>query len=131
MKWFLDLGMRSKLLVGFGMMIAFFVTVITVAYLGITAIQTSEKNLYENEFANVQDLMELLASQNGVRAALLNMIVITERSRQETAHQDVKEFSDAVTRLTQGLLGRNRNDSLMFRRSARRTSKRATPRLSR
>lgn len=47
MKWFVDLPTRSKLFLGFGLMILFLVVVIVTAYSGIMAIQISQKSLYE------------------------------------------------------------------------------------
>lgn len=110
MKWFLDLTTRTKLFVSFALMIAFLATVIVTAYAGITAIQESQKDLYQKDFANALDLMTLRSEQNGVRTALLSMMAIAQRSDQETWHQEVKERSRKITAITQRLLERNRRD---------------------
>lgn len=91
MKWFLDFTTRGKLFAGFGLMIAFLATVIVTAYLGISAIQASQKSLYQEDFANALDLMSLRAEQNGVRVALLNMMLVTEQSDRKIWHQDIKQ----------------------------------------
>ena len=109
MKWFLDLTTRGKLFAGFGLMIAFLVIVIATAYTGITAIQESQKNLYQEDFANALDLMTLRAEQNGVRVALLSMLGVTQRSDQEVWHQDVKGRNKEIVAVLQRLLQRNRN----------------------
>ncbi|PKO83459.1 MAG: hypothetical protein CVU17_07620, partial [Betaproteobacteria bacterium HGW-Betaproteobacteria-11] len=110
MKWLLDLTMRGKLFVSFGMMIAFLAAVIVTAYLGITAIQESQKNLYQEDFANALDLMTLRTQQNGVRASLLSMMLVTQRSDQEIWHRDVKERSQEIAKISRRLLERNRNN---------------------
>ncbi|MDP1683002.1 MAG: methyl-accepting chemotaxis protein [Burkholderiales bacterium] len=110
MQWFLDLTTRSKLFVGFGLMIVLLAAVIATAYQGITAIQASQKSLYREDFANALDLMALRAEQNGVRTALLNMMLVARQSNRETWHQDVKVRSGEIAEITQRLLARNRDD---------------------
>ncbi len=110
MKWFLDLTTRGKLFAGFGLMIVFLATVIATAYTGIAAIQASQKSLYQEDFANALDLMSLRAEQNGVRVALLNMMLLARQSDRDIWHQDIKRRSKQIADTTQRLLERNRND---------------------
>lgn len=110
MKWFLDLTTRGKLFAGFGAMLVFLAGVIAIAYIGITSIQASQKKLYQEEFANTVDLMKLRLNENGVRAALLSMISVSQPADRETWHQEIKERSKDVAEITQGLLQRNRNN---------------------
>ncbi len=114
MKWFLNLTTRNKLFLGFGLMIALLAVVITFAYQGIATIQAAQQKLYQEEFANAQDLMKLRADENGVRAATLDMLVVPKRSAQEVWHQDIKERSKEISGIEQRLLERNRNDSLLY-----------------
>ncbi|MDP1535167.1 MAG: methyl-accepting chemotaxis protein [Rubrivivax sp.] len=110
MKWFLNLTTRNKLFLGFGLMIAFLATVIATAYLGIAAIQASQKNLYQEDFSNAVDLLNLRSDENGMRAALLSMMSETKRSEQEVWHQEIKQRSTEIAEGTRRLLERNRND---------------------
>ena len=80
MKWFVNLATRAKL---------FLVAVILTAYSGLTAIQESLNRLYSEDFANAVDLLDLRSDQNGVRAAVLTMMLLTERPAQEIWYQDV------------------------------------------
>jgi len=114
MKWFLNLSTRNKLFLGFGLMIAFLAIVIATAYRGIATIQASQHSLYQKEFANTVDLMTMRSDENGVRAALLEMLVATTRADQESWHQDIKERSKEISVTTQRLLVRNRNDSSLL-----------------
>ncbi len=109
MKWFLDLTTRGKLFAGFGLMIVFLATVIVTAYLGISAIQASQKSLYQEDFTNALDLMALRAEQNGVRTALLNMMLLARQSDRELWHQDIKQRSKEIAAVTSRLLERNRD----------------------
>jgi methyl-accepting chemotaxis protein len=110
MKWFLDLTMRGKLFVSFGMMIAFLAAVIATAYVGVTAIQNSQKSLYQKDFANAVDLLNIRSDENGSRAGLLSMMSVTQRTDQETWHQDIKQRSKVIAEAVQRLLERNRNN---------------------
>ncbi len=116
MKWFLNLTTRNKLFLGFGLMIAFLATVIVAAYLGITAIQASQKNLYREDFSNAVDLLNLRSDENGMRVALFSMMAVTKRSDQEVWHQEIKQRSTEIAEATRQLLERNRNDSRLSSR---------------
>ncbi len=96
MKKFLNLTTRTKLFIGFGLTIIMLIVVITTAYLTISDIQDSQKNLYEKDFANATDLLALRANENGVRSALLNMMLESERSAQEKWHQEIIERSKVI-----------------------------------
>ncbi|MFZ2629766.1 MAG: MCP four helix bundle domain-containing protein, partial [Rugosibacter sp.] len=110
MKWFLDLTTRSKLFVGFGLMIALLASVVATAYLGISAIQASQKNLYQHDFANAVDLLNLRSDENGIRAALLSMMLAANRSDQETWRQEITQRNKEMAEGTRRLLERNRNE---------------------
>jgi len=110
MNWFLNLTTRNKLFLGFGLMILFLVTVIATAYRGIAAIQASQHSIYQEEFANAVDLLNLRTNENGVRAAVLDMLVAVAQSDQEVWHRDIKERSKDISAITQRLLERNRSD---------------------
>ncbi|MDO8776466.1 MAG: methyl-accepting chemotaxis protein, partial [Burkholderiaceae bacterium] len=116
MKWFLNLSTRNKLFLGFGLMLAFLVTVVMVAYQGIATIQTAQRKLYQEEFANAVDLMTLRSNENGGRAAVLDMLVVTKQSDREAWHQDIKERSKEISEIAQRLLERNRNDPRLYTR---------------
>lgn len=45
MKWFLNLSTRSKLFLGFGVMVVFVGSVITTGYFAITGLQASQQTL--------------------------------------------------------------------------------------
>jgi methyl-accepting chemotaxis protein len=116
MSWFLNLAMRGKLFLGFGLMILFLAAVIVTAYTGITAIQESQRHLYNEDFANAVDLMALRMNQNGVRAAQLTMMSVTRRSDQETWHQDLKDRVKEIDEVLQRLFERGRNEPMLLRR---------------
>jgi len=111
MKWFLDLTTRNKLFLGFGAMVAFLAIVIATAYSGISAIQASQKTLYQEDFANALDLVTLRSEQNRVRAALLTMFEVSTQSEREIWRQDVKDRSKLIAETLHRILVRNRNNT--------------------
>ncbi len=114
MKLFLDLKTRSKLFLGFGAVVLFLAIVIARAHSDISAIQASQKTLYQDDFANVQDLLTLRAEQNGVRAAQLTMMEVTRQTDRDLWHQDIKDRSKLIDETARGLLERNRNDASLM-----------------
>lgn len=111
MRWFLDLSTRAKLFAGFGLMIVLLVIVAATAYKGITAIQESQKSIYEREFANAFDLKDVRSNQNAIRADILTMILLTKRSDQEALDQDFRGRAKHVAEVMKGLLDRNKGDA--------------------
>ncbi len=116
MKWFLDLSARSKLFAGFGLMLVFLVSVIVTAYLGITEIQASQKRLFEQEFANTVDMLEVRADVNFIRIMLFSMLLESKRLDQDRWYQAIVQRSEEIAATTQQLLERNRNDPALLAR---------------
>jgi methyl-accepting chemotaxis protein len=116
MQWFLSLSTRSKLFVGFGLMILFLATVTATAYLETEANLQAQRDLYDQDFRDAVDLMEFRALQNGARAAVLTMMSVTRRSDQENSHREIKERSVKMEVLLQRLLERNRSDPVTLKK---------------
>ncbi len=116
MQWFLNLSTRAKLFLGFGVMVILLAAVVMTAYTGITAIQVSQKRLYQQDFANAVDLKDIRANQHGVGAALLSMMLLTKRSDQEVWHQEIKDRTKEIDETVQRILERGRNDPKLFSR---------------
>ncbi|MEW6735779.1 MAG: methyl-accepting chemotaxis protein [Acidobacteriota bacterium] len=96
MKWFLNLTTRMKLFLGFGLILLLLATVITVAYLSITAIQRSQKELFEKDFTITLTLSELKYDINRQRTQMLLMILTNNRSDQEAIERDIKERTKEI-----------------------------------
>jgi methyl-accepting chemotaxis protein len=111
MKWFLDLTARSKLFLSFGVMILFQMIVIVIAYTSITAIQDAQKRLYEKEFTTAVDLKEVRYNQMAMRASLLTMMLLADRTKQEALDQEIKERGKRNDKTMQRLLERGRDDA--------------------
>ena len=111
MRWFLDVSTRGKLFTGFGLIILFLAIVTAMAYRGITAIQESQKILYEREFADVLEIKDVRSDQNASRADLFAMIVLTGRAEQEALRRKIEQRSQPVGATIQRLIERNKDDA--------------------
>jgi methyl-accepting chemotaxis protein len=116
MRWFVDRPTQVKFLLGFGLMVVFLGVVIIAAYLGMTAIQASQRSLHDREFTIAVDLEDLRSNQNAIRAAALTMMMLTERSEQEVRHQGIKDRSQENDEIMRRLLEQGRDDPQLFRR---------------
>ena len=110
MKWFLDFTTRGKLFACFGLMFVLFAAVIATAYSGIAAIMESEGRLYNEDLANVRDLMALRASYNGMRVLMLEAQLLKERTEQDPLLAQATERSKQVDRIVLGLIERAKNN---------------------
>jgi methyl-accepting chemotaxis protein len=116
MRWFLNLSVRAKVSVGMGLMVLCLGIVIFTAYTSIKLIERSQALLYEKEFTNATDLLEDLRYQNAIRAAQLDMLILTNRFEQETWHQEIKRLSDLSDQTHQALIKRNQDNPRFLER---------------
>ena len=110
MKWFLNLTTRGKLFAGFGLIIILLAAVIATAYNSLTAIENTQRELYEEDIANAIATYNIRVNMNGARAALLDMVLISTRSEQEAWHEDIKERTKAINADIQKLVDHTAND---------------------
>ena len=110
MKWFIDLTTRGKLLTGYGLIIVFLAAMISIAYFGITLMQSSQSSIYRQDFANAMDLMALEGEQNGVRVALLTMIVLSGDDDRAFWNRRIDEHGRKLGTIMRRLLERNKDD---------------------
>ena len=111
MNWLLNVSTRLKLLLAFGLMLAFLAIVMATAYWGITSMQKSQKSLYEEDFPDVSDIQEVLANLDENRSAVLSMILMTQRAEQETLQRAMTEAARDSNEKLQQLKERNRDDA--------------------
>ncbi|MFH0730316.1 MAG: methyl-accepting chemotaxis protein [Pseudomonadota bacterium] len=96
MNWFVNLPTRLKLILSFGSMVFFLLVVIVTAHNGIIAIHESQEALFQNDFLSSIQLVELCSDQNRVRAQLLEMMLITDKAKQQALEKDIRERSNDV-----------------------------------
>ena len=114
MKWFLDLPTRGKLLIGAGMLVALLGLVVYFSYRWMQTTQRSLASLYEIQFKNVRDVLRVRAAQNGMRANLLDMILLKDPTQQAPHEQLVKSYSDQADTLLAQLEERNQANAALL-----------------
>ncbi|MDA8429759.1 MAG: methyl-accepting chemotaxis protein [Geobacteraceae bacterium] len=90
MQWFLNLSTRSKIVCCFSLLVALIIIVIWTAYLGITATTQSQQELFQKNYQGSLNILELRTDQNRARAQLLEMMITSDRSRQQALLNDIK-----------------------------------------
>ncbi len=113
MGWFKNLKTRSKLFLGFGLMLALLVIVIAVAYAGMTAIQQSQRRVVEEDFRASLDMMKVESHQNHQRAEMLELLLTTDKAAQARSASQVEERAQLIGELTTEIEGilKERKDS--------------------
>jgi methyl-accepting chemotaxis protein len=111
MNWFMNLQTRTKLSVGFGVMIVLLVITIITAYAAITAIRDSQQRLFDQEFVGVVDMVELRADLNRQRSQMLEMTITTDRSELEALAGDIRSRTREIDDSLQGLVAIFRNNT--------------------
>ena len=91
MKWFVDLATRTKLFLSFGLMVLFLLVVIMTAYYGLTTLRQSQNELFQDDFLSSVELVGLRSAQNRAHAELLEMMMITDKVRQQALERDIRE----------------------------------------
>jgi len=109
MKWFLDLTTRTKLFLGFGLMVVLLALIVGTAYTSIATMRSSLETLSRIDFTNVRDLKDIRANQNGIRAEALEMLLHPRGAAFEDSHREIKERHKENSETLPKLLERNRN----------------------
>lgn len=109
MSWLLNFSTRTKLVLGSGSILALMLLAVMSGYQGITALQESQKRIYNEEFADTIDLAMLQVHYHAVRADLLTMMLMSRQAEQEAMHQNIKQHTNDIETLFRGLTSRNKN----------------------
>ena len=109
MNWFLNFSTRSKLFLGFGVMIIFVGSVIAAGYFAIMGLRASQQALYQEDFANLRDLKNLRALQSQVRAEMLEAQLVSVPSKREHLLKNAADDSKQIWQIMAALLERANN----------------------
>lgn len=90
MRWFLDMPMRAKLLMGFGLVIALLAVTAGAAAVAIGAMRDAQREVIEEDYQVATDLLMLRGQQNRQRALFLDMSLKTRRADQEPLERDIR-----------------------------------------
>jgi methyl-accepting chemotaxis protein len=114
MKTFRDLPIRTKLFVGFGVMIALILVISATAYFSVSVIQQKNQDIYEDDMANLHDALELRGMVADARENVLALIADPDPDATRQRMQTLQDDKNANTALMQDLLTRNQNDPVFL-----------------
>jgi len=116
MQWFLNLSTKAKIVFCFTLMFVLLVIVIGTASLVIMETTSSQRELFHNNYRTSLDIVELRADQNRARALLLEMMMTSDRSRQQTLERDIKDRSADIDQKLKELLDLRKDDQQFLTR---------------
>ena len=91
MKWFINLPMRMKLILGFGAMWLLLASVILTAYVNISGIARSSRMLHDKQYTIALELLGFRSNQNFNRAQILEMMMVPDKPAQEKIVATINE----------------------------------------
>ena len=116
MKWFQNVSTRSKLFLGFGIVVAMLVVISVISKTGLSSIEGSQKIIFEKEFVNSTDLLRLKAKYDEIRMALLSMMSAPDQGVKERWHQNIKTNAEEIAVLMAQLEERNRDNPFIMQK---------------
>jgi methyl-accepting chemotaxis protein len=110
MKGFANLSIRTKLLLGFALIVALLILVAAVAFRGITTIRERQKILYDENFSRVIDVMDVRFNQAKIRLDEMSEILVSDRASIDSFIKDSDDRTKTVDALMQKLLAAEANN---------------------
>ena len=84
------IAFKTRVTLGFVLIVLFLAIIVARAYFDISSIQVSQKNLYENVFTNAIDLKDIRSNQNAIRADVLSMMLLADPAEAGRFEQDIQ-----------------------------------------
>ena len=104
MSWFMNLSIRAKLLIGFGVMWLFIAAVSVVAYRGLEDIRLSEQGLHDLNFRIAHDLMSIRINDNFNHAKILEIMLTPNKADQAKMEAEIGERDRQTDTVIEGLV---------------------------
>lgn len=111
MNWFINLKMRAKLFFSFGIILLIMLSLLLFAYKNINDLQKSQEELFERNFNNAVELMNLKSNITKQRSNSISMLVSKNKEFERQLEDERDRLRDQNTELINNLLKRNQNDS--------------------
>lgn len=93
MKWFIDLPIRSKFVLGLGVVIICLIATIITATRGISVIQQNQRDAFSSEFVNATEVLTIKSNIDDMRLALLMMMTSSGKER-DRWHRVIKSRTE-------------------------------------
>ena len=110
MNWFLNISTRAKIIFSFGSMFILLAIIIVTALTNITSISDSQRELVQMNFKPALALVELRADLNRNRASIIELVLSTDKTKQQYLLQDIKDRAAEVDKSSKELLEYKKGD---------------------
>ncbi|MDX9837853.1 MAG: methyl-accepting chemotaxis protein [Azoarcus sp.] len=110
MNWLLNLAIRTKLLLAFGLMLALIAVLIGGAYWGLNVIQQTQKTLFERDMVISMELVGLRAELNQQRSNILIMLLESQRAEQEALENKIVHGEAGLDQRVASLTAQGRDE---------------------
>ncbi|OGU40359.1 MAG: hypothetical protein A2X61_11050 [Ignavibacteria bacterium GWB2_35_12] len=89
----MNMGIRNKLLLGFGTMIVLLLIIVVIANSVMGEMKESQDKILHEDFEAAVALKDARANQNGTRTDILYMILVKDKQKQDLYYDDLKKRS--------------------------------------
>jgi methyl-accepting chemotaxis protein len=110
MQWFINLKVKSKLLLSLGFIIVLLAILTITSYRNIIMISAAHEKLYQQDFMVSKNFAELEKREYAIRLALINMLDAPTRELQNKAYLDLQNHSKAIEIIYPTLVNLAKND---------------------
>ena len=94
MKFFINLGVKKKLIIVFSVVCIFMVLIGVEGILSSAKINNSAKKMYSNNLTSIKDLEEIEGNINEVRANMLSIVFERDRSKLDEQIKTIDDLSN-------------------------------------
>lgn len=110
MSWFINLKMRVKLFLSFGLVLLIMTVIILYAYKNILDLQKSQQKLFEKNFNNAVDLINFKANTTKQRSNLVSILATVDKKYEKDLEKERQDLKIENTSLVKSLYDRNADD---------------------
>lgn len=107
-KLFGNLKTRNKILLNNGILIAVIIVLIIIAYKGMRDANRAMDEIYNEHFYVVAEVGDVSNDLNAVRAALVVMMVETDKDKQKAQHEAIKRLTLSIDDKFKSILANNK-----------------------
>ncbi len=114
MRWFKNVSTRTKLLLGFGLMLLLLLLLLATAYLGLSSVLQRQAHLFEVDFGQLVDVLDVDSNNTDSRLNVLMMLATTNHLDQERFAGQVDHLSQTNAALIRRLLQYKQEDPALM-----------------
>lgn len=96
MSWFINLSTRYKLSLGFGILTGLLLVVVAMAYNGLTTLQKSQHEMFEDDFTTSLDLVTMKADLSRVSSLLFEVAMTQDQKKRQDKEGEIGELSKEI-----------------------------------